>query len=616
MDQKNDDSQPFDVLIMGAGFAGLCQARHLMLKVPGLRIGLIDPKGTDESSRDLKVGESLVEVSAMFLYRELELQEYLIENHPPKYGLNFHWPRKIEKTDTIDDYHHIWTNGSPDLPSYQINRAKLETDLLQMCIEMGVEFINGKVKDFSIGSSQEAHQVMVKTREGERNLTARHLVDAAGRKFLIGRKLDNVVTDVDDLVGLETGSAWLRVDNIDRDLFQKRREETNGSASHYYGTNHWFGHGHWVWMIPIETESRVLSIGVIHHKDYIEGSKLNSKRKFIEFLKANHRILYNVIESGEVMDFKYLPKIAHGSREMISKDQWYVIGEAANMYDPFYSTGLVLAAHNIELVTEVIRAKEAGESDAEEKREAYDGFILKASRIYNHVYQDHPQHLGDANAMSWRIYMESIFWFGVLVPMFTGKWHHQLDFIKQFHRISDFFFLKNDSVISSFYQELTRAQKSGKTLGMLNYTRTNQLAFGYNPLRIWDDFRQNSKYEPRRLNVLLGIRNSIFFLMLLYAKLRIKNSGIFGLFQPRTVKHMLSLAGWTVYAAMGEIAHRIEVRNRPGNSKFAMQEEDFRKNYRYERRLVEWGEASEDDPKGRGTAKSSDPVAGQPIAPV
>jgi hypothetical protein len=47
-----------------------------------------------------------------------------------------------------------------------------------------------------------------------------------------------------------------------------------------------------------------------------------------------------------------------------------------------------------------------------------------------------------------------------------------------------------------------------------------------------------------------------------------------------------------------------------------MQEEDFRKNYRYERRLVEWGEASEDDPKGRGTAKSSDPVAGQPIAPV
>ncbi|MCG8602654.1 MAG: tryptophan 7-halogenase [Verrucomicrobiales bacterium] len=609
MSSEEGSNRSFDVLIMGAGFAGLCQARHLMLKVPGLRVGLIDPKGMDQAARDLKVGESLVEISAMFLYRELELHEYLIENHPPKYGLNFHWPKKIGKTDTIHDYHHIWTNGSPDLPSYQINRAKFEADLLQMCVEMGVEFIQGKVKDLTIGAASEPHEVLVKTKSGATKFSGRHLVDAAGRKFLIGRKLDNVVRDKDELVGLETGSAWLRVDDIDRDLFQTRREETNGSASHYYGTNHWFGYGHWVWMIPIEKESRALSIGVVHHKNCIDGSKLNSREKFLRFLKANHRILFNMIESGTVLDFKYLPKVAHGSREMISKDQWYVIGEAANMYDPFYSTGLVLAAHNIELVTEVIRAKKADEPDAEEKREAYDGFILKASRIYNHVYQDHPKHLGDANAMSWRIYMESIFWFGVLVPMFTGKWHHQLDFIKQFHRISDFFFLKNDSVISSFYHELTRAQESGKTLGMLNYTRTDQLAFGYNPLRLWDSFRQNSKYEPRRLNVLLGIRNSIFYLGLLYAKLRVKNSGIFGLFEPKTVKHLFSLAGWTVYAAMGELAHRFEVRNRPGNSQFAMEEADFAANYRYKEELVEWVE----EEAGKQGKAGADVLADPPV---
>lgn len=589
MTNDQPDSDPFDVLIMGAGFVGLCQARHLMLKTPGLRVGLVDPRGPVESSREIKVGESLVEISAMFLYRELELQEYLIENHPPKFGLNFHWPKKIGKTDTIDDYHHIWTNGSPDLPSYQINRAKFEADLLEMCIEMGVEYVQGKVTDVQLTPGTKLNGASVRTREGERQLSAHHLIDAAGRKFLIGRKIDNVITDKEELVGLDTGSAWIRVDNIDRDLFQKRREETNGSASHYYGTNHWFGHGHWIWMIPIEKESRMLSIGVVHHKDYIESSKVNSKAKFLDFLKANHRILYNMIESGEVRDFKYLPKIAHGSRKMLSEDQWYVIGEAANMYDPFYSTGLVLAAHNIEGVTEVIRAKRAGEPDAEEKREAYDGFILRASRTYNHVYQDHPKHLGDANAMSWRIYMESIFWFGVLVPMFTGKWHLQLDFIKQFHKISKHFFLVDDSVISAFYKELSRAQESGKNIGMMNYTRTNQLAFGYNPLKIWDDFRENSKYEPRRLNVLKGIKKSIFFLGLLYAKLRIKNSGYLGLLEPKTMKHLISLAGWTVYAAMGEVMHKIEVRNRPCNSKFAREEKEFMDDYQFEPRLEQWG---------------------------
>ncbi|MDF1814220.1 MAG: hypothetical protein P1V20_18595, partial [Verrucomicrobiales bacterium] len=219
-------------------------------------------------------------------------------------------------------------------------------------------------------------KALVKTVDGEFELSARHLIDAAGRKFLIGRKTDNLVTDPEKLAGIKTGSSWLRVDDIDRSIFQKQRDEINGSSSHYYGTNHYFGHGHWVWMIPIEKESRMLSIGLVHHKDVIDGKSVNTKSKLLSFLKANHRIVYDMIESGEVKDFKYLPTIAHASKEMLSKDQWYVIGEAANMFDPFYSTGLVLAAHNIEGVTEVIRAKLAGEEDAEGKRIDYNKFIL------------------------------------------------------------------------------------------------------------------------------------------------------------------------------------------------------------------------------------------------
>ena len=91
-------SREYDVVIMGAGFAGLCQARHLMLNIPNIRVALIDPRPVERTDKDLKIGESLIEVAALFLCKELGLHDYLIENHPPKSGLNFHWPKDPAKT--------------------------------------------------------------------------------------------------------------------------------------------------------------------------------------------------------------------------------------------------------------------------------------------------------------------------------------------------------------------------------------------------------------------------------------------------------------------------------------------------------------------------------------
>ena len=61
----------YDVVIMGAGFAGLCQARHLMLNIPGIRVALVDPRPEERTDKDLKIGESTIEIAALFLAKEL-----------------------------------------------------------------------------------------------------------------------------------------------------------------------------------------------------------------------------------------------------------------------------------------------------------------------------------------------------------------------------------------------------------------------------------------------------------------------------------------------------------------------------------------------------------------
>jgi 2-polyprenyl-6-methoxyphenol hydroxylase-like FAD-dependent oxidoreductase len=102
---SNTQSQEYDVVIMGAGFAGVCQARHLLLNIPDIKIALIDPRPEERTQKDLKIGESMVEVATLFVCKELGLYDYMIENHPPKAGLNFHWPKDPKKTENTDDYY-------------------------------------------------------------------------------------------------------------------------------------------------------------------------------------------------------------------------------------------------------------------------------------------------------------------------------------------------------------------------------------------------------------------------------------------------------------------------------------------------------------------------------
>ena len=67
----------FDVVIVGAGLAGLTLARHLRREVPGVRVGLVDAGALPVDRGRSKVGESATEASSWYLAERLGLRDLL-----------------------------------------------------------------------------------------------------------------------------------------------------------------------------------------------------------------------------------------------------------------------------------------------------------------------------------------------------------------------------------------------------------------------------------------------------------------------------------------------------------------------------------------------------------
>ena len=591
--ESNQNTTTYDVVIMGAGFAGLCQARHLMLTIPGIKVALVDPRPEVRDEKDLKIGESTIEIASLFLSKELGLYEYLVEHHVPKIGLNFHWPKDASKTETLDDYYHVWSNRNVEIPAFQINRSKFETDLLRMNIEMGAAFYNGRVSDVDLTEGDRLNVVKVKLKEGSLDLQAKHVVDAAGRKFIIGKKKDNILSGPENLLGLNNGAVFLRVKNVDRDIFDKGYHPDAATSSHYYATNHYFGHGHWMWMIPIDKEAKELSIGIMQHHDQLPSKVVNSKEKFLEFLKANHEMVYNLIQSGELVDFHYWPKVAHRSKQMFSADNWYTIGDAAYIFDAFYSYGTSTVTIAVESTTEIIRAKLAGEADAAEKQELYDRFNKIFCLTVNYLYRDHGKQLGHASVMSWRIYYEYMWWFGMYVPMYIGKWHLDKTFINVFLGVNK----KIDGLFADLCQQFNELVESNANIGFMDCYRADQLIDGYYTPKHFQPFLANTQLEPYHVNVFTEMKYTCYYAAIWYAKFQWKGFGWKGVLNPRHIYYFLIQLWFAVQSAIGEQVFNFKTRGMAKNTQIAQMREEF-KGYQYKPELQPWSaEVEEADSK-------------------
>jgi flavin-dependent dehydrogenase len=378
MDPVDQAPRTVDIAILGGGLAGNLLARQLRRRLPQLSVAMF------ERSREtsFKVGESTVEIATNYLLRRLGLSTYLYENQLPKNGLRFFFDTP-EKNAAMIDMSEIGSDRLPPFPSFQIDRARLEADLLRMNAADGVDIqLGARAHDLKLHEQDGApeqrtasgmHEFQVTQGDLRYPVRARWVVDASGRASAIARLKDLRVPvaehGISAVWGRFTGHADM--DDWGPEGWRGRVHHTARMLS----TVHFCYPGYWIWFIPLGRG--VMSVGWVGDKN-IFRDEMRKPEGFLEFLKG-HRAVWDLLKDrAQLIDVLAYKQLAYGTRQFFAgADRWFLTGEAAAFSDPFYSPGSDFIAIENDFITDMIARDHAGESRAQiaERSATYDEFM-------------------------------------------------------------------------------------------------------------------------------------------------------------------------------------------------------------------------------------------------
>ena len=405
----------YDVVIIGGAFSGAATALVLKRKHPAARILLIEKA----AEFDRKVGESTTEVSSCYLTRILGLSTYLGHHQLVKQGLRMWFSNRADQP--FDDCVEVGARYQARLPTFQVDRATLDSHMLDMAVAAGCDLRRpAKVIRLDLNAG-EAQTITLASDAGEETARARWVVDASGRAAMLGRKLGHFRQNTEHPIN----AVWARFSGVkDWDSYDWRERFPDYAnacrTGRNWATNHLMGYGWWCWIIPLKGGD--VSAGIVYDSrifNLAEGVSLGERLRDHLLSHPVGREIFSQAQilEGDVHAFSALPY----SNTQVCGDGWAMVGDAAGFIDPLYSPGLDFCSYTTYSVAEMIAANLAGE-DVSARRDYYNTQFPITYRLwFETLYKDKYFYMGDAELMSAALLLDvGSYFVGLVTPAYKN----------------------------------------------------------------------------------------------------------------------------------------------------------------------------------------------------
>jgi flavin-dependent dehydrogenase len=466
----------YDVVILGAGLAGLSLARQLLLETE--RTVLLVERRSEVPPDRQKVGESLVQLSGYYFSKVLDLEEYLLREHYLKYNLRFYW--KTGEGSRFEDFSQSYIRSFSNVASYQLNRNTLEGELLRrnlesprFAFEAGIQGLAVELAEGPAGGAAEApapHRVAFEAGGERREIAAGWVVDTTGRGRFLAKKRalakPNEIRHgaffwwVDGLVDVEK-----LTDSTPRQIRLNPARRETGHSPFWLATNHFCGEGYWFWVIPLQGKT---SLGLVFDNRLIDPSDVFSVEKATEWVCRELPLFARDLPGREVIDFAGFRDYSYDCAQTISAERWALAGEAGRFTDPLYSPGSDLIAVYNSLIVAAIESE--GREELESRCRSAEQIMRAVYSAYVPSYAVSYDTLGDQEVFSLKYTWELATYFAAYVfPFVNGLFTERrfaIPFLRLFSRLGPVN-RSLQALLSDFYQwKKTNGVRGGDAGGL------------------------------------------------------------------------------------------------------------------------------------------------------